>query len=75
MNLVSFILSFDGAISDDPSPDGTTAFSMALSKGDNNCGIVEMIFKSKIEPKKDMEALLKASKESGPDPSQPIDKE
>jgi hypothetical protein len=70
---VSYILSLNGAIRDDPSPDGTTAFAMAVSKG--NSGIVEMLRKSKMETKEEMEVLFKASKELGPDPSQPIDKE
>jgi hypothetical protein len=46
---------------------------MAVSKG--NSGIVEMLRKSKMETKEEMEVLFKASKELGPDPSQPIDKE
>lgn len=64
----------DGAISDDPSPDGTSAFAMNLAKG--NYIIVELFLRSKIEPKEEMEAMFKASKELGQaDPCQPIDKE
>jgi hypothetical protein len=70
---VSYILSLNGAIRDDPSPDGTTAFVMALSK--RNYGIVEMFRQSKMETKEEMEVLFKASKKLNPDPSQPIDKE
>jgi hypothetical protein len=63
----------NGFIRDDPSPDGTTAYVMALSKG--NSRIEEMLRQSKMETKEEMEVLFKASKELGPDPSQPIDKE
>jgi hypothetical protein len=63
----------EGDIRDDPSPDGTTAFAMACSKG--NSGIIKMLRQSKIEKKEEMEVLLKASKELGPDPFQPINKE
>jgi hypothetical protein len=62
------------SIRDGPSPDGTTAYVMALSKG--HSGIVEMLRQQpNMKTKEKMEVLFKASKELGPDPSQPIDKE
>jgi hypothetical protein len=64
----------NGAIRDDPSPDGTTAYVMAMSKG--NYVIVEMLRQQpNMKTKGKMEILFKASKELGPDQSQPIDKE
>ena len=59
VDMVSQILALDGEIRDDPSHDGTTAFSIALAKENNE--IVQMLLQSKVEPKKDMETLVAKS--------------
>jgi ankyrin repeat protein len=59
VNLVRHIMSLEGDVRDDPSPDGTTAFSIALAK--ENYEIVKLFLDSEIEQKEDMKALHQAA--------------
>jgi ankyrin repeat protein len=52
------ILKLKGELRDDLSRDGTTVLSIALAKGNET--IVELLLKSKVAPKSEMEALHKA---------------
>jgi ankyrin repeat protein len=69
--MVHTILRLEGELRDDPSRDGMTAFSIALSKG--NDSIVELILQSKVEPRVEMEALHKAFKTNEHNTSASVD--
>jgi ankyrin repeat protein len=71
--MVQQILLLEGEIIDSPSPDGTTGFSIALAK--ENDKILQILLRSKVKPKKDMEALFNAAKSASVWETKEIDQE
>jgi ankyrin repeat protein len=62
-DLVGQILALPGQVRDDPAPDGTTAFIIALAKGRDD--IVKIIVDLNIEPREQMLALYREAQEVG----------